>query len=275
MMMNRSNWLLHGLHLGLALVIPFLLLMLMSCKPLLEKAKEEKPNNGTQVSGEAIDLAFDKAVAGANFDSIRVGQKVAYITNRRLESEEATTVLGANEVEVLNRQDTDDTATFTLQITTSTRLNDGSFETKVTEEPLVLKKGSLTSMLDWRASADSFTVKLAAAEPVRTYHNLREFTQVVKPPKLVSQRPDCGGLNPCQMEVRYIQFDLVDTYPDGRTQKISLDYGFNIHTPFLPYGDGFDQLSGLMILNCGSTFVPVEGRTVYVRDCHSLEDFQK
>lgn len=271
MISNRTNWLLHGLHFGLTLILPFLLLTLMSCK----RVKEEKKSYGNQVSGDAIDAAFEKATAGVNFDSIRVGQKVAYLTNRRLENEESTTTLGGSVVEVLRREDTDNTATFTLGVTTSTRLEGGQFETKVTEEPLVLQKGSLTAMLDWRASAASFVHALAEDTPVRTYHNLREFTQVVDPPKMVKERADCGGLSPCQIEVRYIQFDLVDTYADGRVQKISLDYGFSVQTPFLPHGKGYDQLAGLMVVNCGSLYVPVEGRTVYVRDCNSVEDFQK
>ncbi len=81
--------------------------------------------------------------------------------------------------------------------------------------------------------------------------------------------------NPCALEVRYIRFDMVQWYDDGTASKVALDFGFSVQPPFLPFGEDFDQLSGLMVLDCRSTYIPIEGRTVFLRDCMTLDDFDK
>ena len=58
-------------------------------------------------------------------------------------------------------------------------------------------------------------------------------------------------------------------------QKVSLDFAFSLNPPFLPFGADFEQLSGIMVTDCRATYIPIEGRTVYVRSCKTLEDFQK
>src|SRR5687768_17525986 len=92
-----SSWLLHGLHLGLTLSIPFLLMLLVGCK----RVKEEPPDYGPQVSSEAINLALSKAVHGATLDNVAVGQYLDHTVNRRLENEENTTTLGGTRIEVI------------------------------------------------------------------------------------------------------------------------------------------------------------------------------
>jgi hypothetical protein len=43
----------------------------------------------------------------------------------------------------------------------------------------------------------------------------------------------------------------------------------------IPFGRDFDQYSGLLVADCRSTYIPLETRTVYVRDCLTLDDFKK
>ncbi len=196
--------------------------------------------------------------------------------------------MGGTRIEVIDKSETETTVKFTLRIHKSERMAGGTFETKITEEPLLLNKPSLMNIgkdplpkarrlssagfaMEARATAQAAERKVVKV----TYHNLQEFTQPLAAPKAVSARPGCGGLSPCLMEVRYIRFDMVQWYEDGGTTKVSLDFGFSVQPPFLPFGENFDQFSGLMVVDCRSTYVPIEGRTVYVRDCMSLEDFQK
>jgi hypothetical protein len=278
--MRISSWLLHGLHFTLTLSLPFLLVFLFGCK----KIEEEKPVYGPEVTGDAIDRALSKAIHDASLDHVAVGQYLDHTVTRRLENEDSTTTLGGTRIEVIDKSETETTVKFTLRITKSERLSGGTFETKVSEEPLVLNKASLESLaagaVAKRVSTSALEaearVKAAARKVSRvTYHNLQEFTEPMAAPKTVAAKPDCGGLNPCSLEVRYIRFDMVQWYEDGGTTKVSLDFGFSVQPPFLPFGEDFDQLSGLLVVDCRSTYVPIESRTVYVRDCMTLEDFQK
>lgn len=276
------NWLLHGLHFGLTLSLLFVVVLLFGCK----KIAPEGADFGPAVNGQAIDAALNKAVEGASLDSIHVGQFLDHTVIRRLENEENTMTLGGTRIEVIDRVDTETIANFTLRISKSQRLNGGEFETRVSEETLPLKKSSFAALARPRVTAESLAVEAKSAPHVQangatrkvtrvTYHNLRETSETLPAPKAVAARPDCGGISPCALNVKYVRFDMVQWYDDGGTSKVSLDFGFSVQPPFLPFGEDFDQFSGLMVIDCRSTYVPVEGRTVFVRDCMALEDFQK
>lgn len=276
-----SSWILHALHLGLGLSIPLLILVLVGCK----KIKEEKADYGPEVPGEQIDLALSKAVHGASLEHVALGQYVDYVVVRRLENEETTTTMGGTRVEVFHKEELEDRIKFTLKIFRSERAGGNSFETRVTEEPLEIKKPSPQFLItDSPMASGEITASSLAAEHAvgamkkvsrTTYHRLRESTGTIPAPAKAAERADCGGLNPCEIPVRYVQFDLVQWFDDGSSQKVSLDFGFSTATPYLPFGEYFDQFTGLLVVDCRSTYIPIENRTVYVRDCMTLEDFQK
>lgn len=277
-----SAWLLHAVHMGLTLSLPFLLVVLFGCK----KIEEEKASYGPEVSGQNIDDALEKAIAGASLDNVAVGQYLDHTIVRRLENEDSTITLGGTRVEVIDKEESANSVKFTLRIFKSERMAGGSFETKVTEEPLVLSKPTLLNIGNdilpktKRLSALSLKNEARAMAGERkisriTYHNLSEYTEVLPAPKLVAAKPDCGGLSPCQMAVHYVRFDMVQWYEDGSITKVALDFGFSVQPPYLPFGENFDQFTGLLVVDCRSTYVPIENRTVYVRDCTTLEDFKK
>lgn len=283
MRIAKKNLFLHGLHLGLALLIPVLLTLLIGCK----KIEAEKVDYGPEVSGDAVDLALSKAINGASLRNTAVGQYIDYGVTRRLENEESVTTLGATRVKVIDRIETAETVKFTLQITKAERMNDGTFETKVTEEPLELTKpknaDSLIEATLNKYGSEALKAKaMAEASPSKkvtkvTYHRLQQYTEMMDAPRLTKNKADCGGLTNCQLSVRYIRFDMVQWNDDGTQQKVSLDFGFSLDTPYLPFGEAFDTLNGLMVLDCRSTYIPITNpdRTVYLRDCQTLEDLQK
>jgi hypothetical protein len=111
-----------------------------------------------------------------------------------------------------------------------------------------------------------------------SFHRLRTSEAVLPAPAAVKGRTGCGGISPCEIPVNIVQFDLVVWYNDGSYQKIAIDLALSNKTPFIPFGpdpQSFDRLNGLLVTDCRATQVPVEGRTVYLRDCLNLEDFQK
>jgi hypothetical protein len=265
------------LHFLSVLTVPLILSVLISCI----KAKEEKADLGPEVPADQIDLALSKAVTGADLSTLAVGQYVNYAVVRRLESEESTINLGYTKVNVFDKVETATDVTFSLKIESAIRLADNTFETRIAEEALSLKKAS--PLVPASYSAGEFTAAGVAQraqamekKPTKvTFHNLRETNGTSAVPAAAKNRPGCGGLSPCEIPSRFVRFDLVQWYNDETYQKIALDFAFSTVTPYLPFGQNFDQFNGLLITDCRATLVPVEGRTVYVRDCLNLEDFQK
>jgi hypothetical protein len=269
--------LLYGLHLLIALSLPFILALVVGCT----KIQEEEADYGEEVDPNSVELALSKAVHGVSLANTAVGQNLKYNLTRRLENEETTTLLGGTQVEVISREDaeTDENAKFMLKVTQSQRTtSNGEFEVKIWEEPLIYQKAAPPSTSSLRSLVERSSVHaMADREVVRSaYYNLREFTQTEAPPKAVAERPGCGGLNPCEMQMRYVRFNMVQYFKDGGRQKVAFDFAFSINPPYLPFGTAWeDQATGLLVIDCRSTYVPIEGRTVYVRDCQNLEDFQK
>lgn len=282
---TRDDWHWRALHLTMALVLPVVLFTLVGCM----KGKAKKEDLGPEVSPEAIDQALSKAIGTGDVTRTAVGQYLLYSTVRRLENADSVITLGGTRVEVLDRQDkdADPLANFTLRITQSTRMGDGSFETTQSESPLTFRKPATATSLALPSSLRRLNAKaiverameetpLGGGGPVKTtFHHLQESSATIDPPPTVKAKSNCGGLNPCQLDVRYVQFDLVMWSSDTDYQKVALDFAFTSQVPFLPYGQDDQQLSGLLLTDCRSTYVPIEKRTVYVRDCLNLDDFQK
>ncbi|NJL26001.1 MAG: hypothetical protein HC902_13105, partial [Calothrix sp. SM1_5_4] len=123
---DKNIFFLRGLHVLLALALPFLLTLLMGCK----KAKEEKEDLGPEVGPESIDQALGKAIQGAKLEPLRVGQYLDYGVVRRLENEESVITLGATRAEVIAQKESEHGVTYTIKIARSSREADGSFSTR-------------------------------------------------------------------------------------------------------------------------------------------------
>lgn len=266
------------LHLLSVLSVPFVLTFMMGCI----KAKEEKADLGPEIDFTEIQNAVSKAVQGNDVSNTAVGHFVNYSYLRRLEQEENTINLGYLKVNVIRKTEEPTYNTFTLRIEKATRLADNTFETKISQDDFdAAKPGPVpTAMEAFDVGGLSSYARAAAGAPAKkptkeSYHRLRESTGMVAVPNVVKTRPGCGGLSPCEIPATFIQFDFVQWFNDGTYQKVAVDLAFSTKTPFLPFGQNFDQLTGLLITDCRATVIPVEGRTVYVRDCLSLEDFQK
>lgn len=269
-------WMWWGLHALLSLSLPFILVLMIGCK----KAKAVKEDLGPEVDPDSISQALGKAVNEASLDHLAVGQFNEYAITQRIENEEGARVLAGSRVEVLKREESVNTYKYILHITRAERQQDGEWETTVSEEPLTVEKPSAISLL--ANSSDSrplsaMTFSPLADRPVKrqTYHKLRESTGTLPAPYKVRMRPDCGGLSPCEIPVRYVSFDIVEWYDDDNYRKLSLDLAFSYATPFLPFGEGFEKLNGLLVLNCRATYIPVDNRNYYVRQCANIEDFQR
>jgi hypothetical protein len=271
-------WLWRMLHALAGLSVPIFLVLMMGCK----KAKATKEDLGPEIDPNAVSQALDKAISGASLDHLDVGQYAEYAITQRVENEEGARILGSYRVEVVKREETTGSYTYTLLIARSERQSDGNWETTLSEEPLTLDKSPpdglpATSLQSRPQPTVAMALSPFASRPVKrqTYHKLREFTGTLPAPYKVRMRADCGGLSPCEIPVHYVSFDIVEWYDDETYRKLSLDLGFSHATPLIPFGEGFEKLSGLLVLNCRATYIPIEDRNYYVRQCSTLEDFQK
>lgn len=293
------------IHLALTLMLPILLTVLIGCK----KAKEERADYGPEVNAEAIDAELKAINDRASLAGIRLGQYVEYGVVRRLENSESMINMGGLRVRVDSVEDKVSYLQYTLKIAKSTRQANNTFKTVCTEAPVITPKPTGVSSpalspatvhaaaicdeaetnslavqgfqpIDVQFSAKGLAKSVARArganEPIRvSFHRLRTADAVMPPPARVKSRSDCGGLNPCEIPVRQIRFDMVIWFANGDKQRITFDFAFSDRALYLPFGDDFNRFTGLLVVDCRSTYVPVNGQNIYVRDCQSLDDFQK
>jgi hypothetical protein len=271
-----------------------LLTVMLSCM----KAGPQKEDLGPEYSIDQIDTVLTKVAGTGSFDNLKVGQYLLFADTRRIENGDTTIDLGGRLIEVIDRQDTTDQARFTLRLTNAERLLDGTFENTVSEDALWLDKVSTgsagTTGLKFPSPLSPVTAKSilhingdpnpipidpsAPVQPRIAFYHLKESDSSIPAPPTIAARANCSGLSPCEIPVHYIQFEIV-TYPDPSNSdnysKVAVDLAFSTKTPMLPVGvDIFDQLSGLLVEKCQSTYVTVDDRSVYVRDCETIDDFQ-
>lgn len=269
------------LHALIGILLPLLVFSLIGCT----KIKEDPGKLGPDIGVAEIDRALNKAIGNPTYKNLRLGQFADYSLTRRLEAEESTITLGGLRVDVSDYTETETEERFTLYIVKSTRLENGEFEVRESEQELVFAKSSVNAQsgflkyLQFQAAVQAATS--GEIEPKEgklertTFHRLIESSGEIDPPARVRDRPDCGGVINCKLPVNYLQFDMVNWYSDGSKQKVAFDFAFSSATPVLAFGqDLFEQLTGVTVMDCRSTYVPIQKRTVYVRDCQALEDFQ-
>ncbi len=277
---DRATYLWAGIHLLLALSLPLILVMLAGCK----QAKAKREDLGPEVASSTINGALSKAIESASLANLAKGQFVRYSHTRRIENEENAIDLGERHVEVIDRADTPTEAHFTNRIIEKERIDSGSYRYLYTEDALWIGKLGTSSIPDaLRApSPNALSAESLRAEAATlgksgkiTFHHLHEEDATADPPAAMKLRADCGGIPNCVLHVHYLQFDMVFWQDDTNYQKISFDFAFSLDTPYIPYGEYFEQYNGTLVTDCRSTFVPIQERTVYVRDCYNLEDFKK
>lgn len=245
-------------------------LVLVSCK----QAKERREDLGPEYTGEQITDALLKITDKADISKIAVGQNVEYSHTRRIENAETVINMGARMVQAIERTEGIDATKIALMIQELQRDGAGKFATKVSEEEYLIAKPTAASMSFGMALARDVRTMATGGTGKVTFHHLKQNDAIIDPPLAIKQRSDCGGLNPCSLRVHYVQFEMVLWQDDRNYQKISFDFGFSLQTPFLPYGRDFELFNGVLINDCRSTYVPIESRTVYVRDCFDLANFK-
>jgi hypothetical protein len=97
-----------------------------------------------------------------------------------------------------------------------------------------------------------------------TYHNLKVTSHKLPPPKEVKESEGCQGLANCELSIKQLVVDIVIYYLSGRKEKETLTIWMSDNAPYL----------ASTILECTEKGVKLEGRTVMVKQCVTVDDFR-
>lgn len=251
-----------------------------------EKISEKPPELGEEVSGEAINNAFDKVLGEINPMETRAGDHLFYVTNRRLEQQENSLTIGTLDRTVKTVEDLERGIRITIHTVDHEYNYEQSRLVKVRDEDCVLE---LSSKITYSCPSDEETkssfeqqnlekirkfntnnVEAQDENPIISakYYNLQTLEKTIPAPNWLSEKPNCAGLSPCQLSLTYIQYDIVAKYRDGSLRRFHIDRSI---TPNLRYmgPDGIDYET------CLSTSIDYQGRPIFLRDCTFLGDLVK
>jgi len=260
-------WGWRALHLLVAFAVPLVLVLILSgCK----RAKEEPEDLGPVATADQVDAALGRAIDMAELPDPRPDQFVYYDVSRRIENEESTINLGSLRVTVMPKNDPAHEVLFPLRIVDVVRLANGQFEERISEDKIAPREP-----MNFAKIGSLHAMNISALSRRTSFHRLQESSAVIPAPRMVRERSDCGGISPCELQVRLVQFDLVIWTSDTKFIKIHIDMAFSPQPPWIPFGEDFQRVNGLLIKDCRSTYVDIGSRRVYVRDCQDLQDFHK
>lgn len=106
----------------------------------------------------------------------------------------------------------------------------------------------------------------------RTYHRLKTSFLQVRPPPAVQQRPNCGGVPNCLLDIYRVQFDIVE-WVGEKSARAAVDVAIAPDLPILatPFFDVYYS-------QCVSQTVPYQNGNdtvdVLVKQCTKIEDFR-
>lgn len=261
-------------------VISVLIFSILSCK----RAEEEEENLGPAVDTKAVQDVLDEVFSGNTYDNGMTDQFVYYEENISAQGGPPQD-RGFDYIKIKNRKmsETDPNfLQFTMHYIRKKLDENGQFQTIETEETYNVNKNAESTMapLDsgMRILIQSSRLKTMSRteKPTKiTYHNFEVKRGNVLPvPEAVRLRPDCGGISGCRLNSIMIRLDEVKWYGESDYDKMHFDFVYSKDTPYLINIQN-DTMGGLMLMGCLSTYIPYQGKKVYVKDCVNLKDFQK
>ena len=248
------------------------------------RAEEEKEDLGPAVDTKAVQEVLTEVFSGNTYHNGKVDQFVYYEENISAQGG-APQDRGFDYIKVVERKisETDPTfLQFTMHYIRKKLDENGKFQTVETEETYNVNKNAESTMgpleSGMRILSQSSRLKTMgrSGKPIKvTYHNFEVKRGDVLPvPEAVRSRADCGGISGCRLNSVMIKLDEVKWYSETDYDKMHFDFVYSKDTPYLINIQN-DTMGGLMIMGCLSTYIPYQGRKVYVKDCVNLKDFQK
>lgn len=255
-----------GLDLMKKIFILTSVLILLSCN----KGHETSGDFGEEVSVDAVNAVFSKAVKDIDPNKIKVGESVTHIVNLRVENSERFKPTFWGRTTILSRVNTNDALVFNVK----TEEKDMSYdppEEKVYEDEMRFSKANAINQINSeltvnfsKASNNAVQTMASEGKPVNTkYYNLKNYEVVLDLPEAVRNRPNCLGINNCKMNIHHLEFDEVNWYKSGAVKKVRWTYEVSPDVPYL----------AAMTMVCAAQLIDYEGSKVYVRNCRYAVDF--
>ncbi len=178
-------------------------------------------------SYEEIQTAVESAVSFNEIFDIKLNEYVYYTKDIAGSTTSARRVFLTEEKEIIQVDppvEANEFATvYHIKSTTLENVLDGNQKPTMSERTIYVAKQSPATSAAASAQLSILNVSMpitadyfmalaqAICKPTNGYvpdcRRLRVWETVEEPPPLIKARPDCGGLNPCQINKKYISFD--------------------------------------------------------------------
>jgi len=265
--MKKDSLILTGLHLLMALALPALLFLLVGC---LEKPEAKLVDLGSEVSPDEVEFALSKATHGKPDSSMQLNEKVDYELNLRIENEDIIKVSDISQ-EVVAIDDDVPSAPSVIRHTIdeiTTTYEDGKPDTVKKEFYIDVKKAGDVALQSFNSPVSFLrlsSIMAMDANPIRTtFHNLLVENIKVAVPDRVAMKPNCLGLENCEMKATHITFSRADWYSDTNRDITHFNFTFSTDAPYL----------GVALNGCMNFLYRANGREYLVTQCQVLRDFQ-
>lgn len=262
------------IHLVTSIFAVILLIWLASCTKDPEKKKAEL---GPKVTVSEVDNALKGAMGGRTPLETKVGDQALYEVNQRIESGDVT-VLQDLLLQVKEREENEHFIIYRLD-QTSVSYEKKEPDTVRTELEWKIAKVHLPELpptrpldtsthplrLDRIFHPSVFSEQYSPLEkeiPV-TFHNLQVIKTTRAVPPGVAADSQCRHLNPCQLNVTEVNFDLVEWPSPDNWKTSQYRYIYSPDTPFPAH----------LILLCVKQLVDAGQRDYFVSQCQMLRDF--
>lgn len=252
------------LNLSLMLLVGFVCFVI-SCT---RTVKEKKVDLGPQFSVDDINNALNSVKGDRTPLEIHVGDQALYEINQRIESNEVT-VLKDILTQVKDMQEDEYLITYHLEETTQTYTQNKTDVLK-TESEISIAKIKLPQLPPASVNhTESFSSKSLLQAKTKetqnpvTFHNLVLTTGTRQVPEGVSNDPHCRNLNPCELKINELKFDLVEWVTPQQGKMTQYRYIYAANTPYLAH----------LVLLCIKQLVDNEKRNYLVSQCQVLKDF--
>ncbi len=246
----------------MTLLLPLFIFVFVGC---LEKPEAKLADLGKENAPDDIEFALSKATAGKSAYSMKVGERVEYEINIRIENEDITKVSDIAQ-EVTDKIDQPDKIKYVLH-ERANNYSSGKVDTVEREFYINLEKSAPTAAA-FQSPLAYFglnQVKSLADEPIRiTYHNLSVTELMVPAPDRVAMQPNCLGLVNCELKATNLTFTKAEWYSSTSRDITRYNFTFSTDAPYL----------GVALDGCLNFLYKTNGREYLVTQCQVLRDFR-
>jgi hypothetical protein len=252
------------------------------CIPNIE---EKDADLGTESSPDDVQKAVDSATSNISIINAQVGQSVTYEENYRVESGNVTmTKRFKHELESLTQDSTSLQCTIKEDLWTFTPSGDIKQEVhqsldfrfrknRITLSQFMTPKAASGTLCDGVVRDDGDHIKYDCLK----YYNLKFESRQVDAPTAVHGKTGCMGLDKCQIDGYYVEYDQVKFLSNQVVRRVKLMAHLTSQVPDLYYMIDADKhyvYTPAATSFCTMSLEKIEENKYLVTMCTVLRDFE-